>query len=65
MSIFQILVLLSFLAIVVSLASGFVFAMKDTGNSTRAVKALTLRVGLSVTLFAVLMICYGTGLVSR
>ena len=43
-------------AILVSLASALVFVYRDRGSdSTRAVKALTLRVALSLALFLVLI----------
>ena len=32
------------------------YLVKDKGQSTRAVKALTLRIGLSVILFALMML---------
>lgn len=44
------------IAIVVSLASALLFVYRDSGQSAdRAVKALTLRVTLSVLLFLVLI----------
>ena len=45
-----------FVLIVASLASALVFAYRDPSGSTRALKALALRVGLSVALFAFLML---------
>jgi hypothetical protein len=42
--------------IVGSLASAFYFVLTEKGNSKRALNALTLRVGLSVTLFLLLML---------
>ncbi len=58
---FKILVLLCLFSIVVSLFSGLFFMMKDTGSSTRTVKALTIRVALSVTLFTLLLVGYAAG----
>jgi hypothetical protein len=49
------------LLIVASLASAAVFMMRDRGNSKRMVKALAIRVGLSVGLFAFLMLGYWLG----
>ena len=43
------------LLIVASLASAAVFMFRDRGDSKRMVKALALRVGLSVALFLMLM----------
>jgi len=50
-----------FVAIVVSLFSALFFVFQDRGGSTRALKALALRVGLSVGLFAFLMLGYYFG----
>ena len=50
-----------FVLIVASLASALFFIYRDKGNSTRALKALTLRVALSVALFAFLMLGYYFG----
>ena len=50
------------LMIVASLGSAIFFMMHDRGNSTRMVKALAIRVGLSVALFAFLMAGYYFGL---
>lgn len=56
-------VILAFVAIVASLASALVFVYRDEGGSRRAVKALTIRVGLSIGLFLLLMGSYWLGLV--
>ncbi len=50
-----------FVAIVVSLFSALFFVYQDRGASTRALKALALRVALSVGLFAFLMLGYYLG----
>ena len=42
--------------ILASLASAMYYLIKDKGHGTRAVKSLTLRIGLSVLLFALLML---------
>lgn len=51
----------AFLLIVASLFSALFFVYKDRSGSTRAVKALALRVGLSIALFLLLMIGYYFG----
>jgi hypothetical protein len=51
------------LAIVASLFSGLFFLYKDRGTGERTARALTLRIGLSVTLFAMLLIGFRTGLI--
>lgn len=52
-----------FILIVASLASALLFVFKDAGDSRRAVKALALRVGLSLALFLFLMAAYYFGLI--
>jgi Protein of unknown function (DUF2909) len=54
-------VIVFLLAIVASLGSAIFFMMRDRGGSTRMVKALAIRVGLSVGLFAALMLGYWLG----
>ena len=61
---FKILALILLLTILSSLAMGMVYMMKDKGQSDRAVKALTFRIGLSVMLFVLFMIGAATGLVT-
>jgi len=51
------------IAIVASLGSALVFMYRDRSNSKRMVKALALRVGLSVGLFLALMGAYYLGLI--
>lgn len=55
------LVIAVLLLIVASLASAVFFMMRDRGNSKRMVKALAIRVGLSVALFVFLMMGYYFG----
>ena len=50
-----------FIAIVVSLFSALFFVYQDRSGSTRALKALAIRVALSVGLFAFLMLGYYLG----
>jgi hypothetical protein len=50
------------LLIVASLGSALVFMMRDRGGSRRMMKALAIRVGLSVGLFVFLMAGYYFGL---
>ncbi|HEU4589481.1 MAG TPA: twin transmembrane helix small protein [Steroidobacteraceae bacterium] len=51
-------------AIVASLASAAVFMFRKRGDPKRMVKALALRVGLSVTLFLLLMAGYYFGFIT-
>lgn len=46
-----------------SLFSGLIFLIRDTGNSKRTLKALTLRIGISLLLFAFLFVAYLFGLI--
>ena len=55
-------VIVVLLLILASLGSAVFFMMRDRGNSTRMVKALAIRVGLSVALFLFLMGGYYFGL---
>jgi len=59
----KIIVILFLLAIVASLASALYFLVTDRGRSDRTVKALAVRVGLSLTLFLLLMAGYYFGLI--
>lgn len=59
----KILVAIAFILILASLASALFFLMKDKSKSHRTVNALTVRVGLSITLFIVILICYKLGLI--
>ena len=47
-----------------SLASALTFLLRDRGKGTRTARALTIRVGLSITLFILLMLGYATGLIT-
>ena len=51
----KILILVLVLGVIVSLFAGLYFVYKDKGNSTRAVKALTIRVALQAIIIAILL----------
>ena len=59
-----ILVILFLLFIVGSLFSGLYFLIRDKGQGERTVKALTVRITLSVVLFALLMLGIYAGLIT-
>jgi hypothetical protein len=59
----KILILVLLLGVVASLFSGLFFVYKDKGQSNRAVISLTIRIVLSITVFAILMGSYYFGLV--
>jgi len=58
----KIIIVLFLLFIVGSLFSGLFYLVKDKGTSERTVRALTVRISLSVLLFLLLMLAYATGL---
>ncbi len=60
----KILVILLLLAMVVSLAFGLFFLGSDKQGSTRMLKALKLRVVLSVSLIVLLIAAYYFGLIA-
>jgi len=60
---FKLLILLLLLGVVCSLFSGLFFLYKGRGSDdNRGVKALTVRVALSILLFALLMLGFYFGL---
>lgn len=60
---FKSIVVVLLLAILASLASGLVFLIRDKGESERTVRSLTIRIGLSIALFVLLIIGFATGLI--
>ena len=59
----KVLVILLLLAIVGSLFSGLFFLYRDRGEGVRTVKMLTLRIGLSIFLFLMLLIAFRFGII--
>jgi len=57
-------IVLTLFAILLSLGSAMVFLVKDKGQSDRTVKALSVRIGLSIALFVLLMLAIATGLIT-
>lgn len=57
----RIVVLLFIALIVLSLGSALYYLVKDKGQSDRTVKALTMRISLSIFLFVLLMASYYFG----
>jgi len=57
----KIVILVLLFAIVVSLFSGLYFVYKDKGTTNRAVISLTIRVALSLLVFALLIGSYYFG----
>jgi hypothetical protein len=56
-------ILLVLLVILGSLGSGLYYMIKDRGQTDRVAKALTWRIGLSLTLFLLLFILFATGII--
>ncbi len=56
------IIVLILLLIVASLFSGMFYMLHDRGQSTRAVKALSIRIALSLLLFFLLLLGYWTGI---
>ncbi|MGH8682626.1 MAG: twin transmembrane helix small protein [Burkholderiales bacterium] len=59
----RILVFALITLILISLGSALFFLVRDKGQSTRTVKALAVRVALSLALFLLLMIGYKLGFI--
>jgi hypothetical protein len=55
------LILACLLAIVLSLGSALLHFVRDKGESDKMARALTIRVGLSVLLFVLLMVAWWLG----
>ena len=62
--IFKIVVVILLVIILISLASGLIFLIRDKGKSDRTVKSLTLRIVLSIALFILLFIGFKAGLIT-
>jgi hypothetical protein len=57
----RIIIIVIFLGILASLFSGMYFMLHDKSGSTRNVKALSIRIGLSLLLLALLVGAYVMG----
>jgi len=58
----KLIILLMLAAIVASLLSAALFLFRDRNGGERTVRALTLRIGLSVLLFILLLVGFQSGL---
>jgi len=63
MSIIKVLIVACLIAIVISLGSGLFHLVNDKGDSKKMVRALTVRVALSVALFILLFIAWSQGII--
>lgn len=59
----KILILVLLAAIVISLFSGAFFLFRDGRGGTRTVRALTVRIVLSIVLFLLLLVGFQSGLI--
>ncbi|HZS80462.1 MAG TPA: twin transmembrane helix small protein [Herbaspirillum sp.] len=59
----KVIIAISFLLILGSLAGALLFLMRDKGKSQRMVHALTLRIVFSVLLFILLLAAHQFGLI--
>jgi hypothetical protein len=57
----RIVVIVLLIAVIASLFSGLYFVYRDKGGSNRAVIALTIRISVSLVVFALLMASYYFG----
>lgn len=60
---FKLIIVLVLIGVIGSLFSGLFFLCRDQGKGDRTVKALTVRIVLSMALFAALMLAYRFGLI--
>lgn len=58
------IVITTLIVIVFSLGSALFSLVRDKGQSERTVKALTIRIGLSIALLAFVMLCGKLGLLT-
>jgi hypothetical protein len=58
------LVIFMLLTVIASLGSALFFLFRDSGNSSRMLRSLAIRVGLSMALFILLMLGYRFGFIT-
>ncbi|GMV68672.1 MAG: hypothetical protein AMXMBFR76_11110 [Pseudomonadota bacterium] len=59
----KLLIIVAFLGIVYSLASGLYFLLNDKPGTGRTARALTWRIGLSILLFVLIMLGIASGMI--
>ena len=64
MDVIKILIIIALFAIVFSLGSALFHLSKGKGDSKKMARMLTIRVGLSVALFILLMLAWYNGLIT-
>ncbi|MBA2657063.1 MAG: twin transmembrane helix small protein [Tatlockia sp.] len=55
------IIIIVMLAILFALGSSLIFLVRDEGKTTRTVKALTWRIGISLVLFLFLFLAFSMG----
>lgn len=61
----KVIIVLTLVVILGSLFSALFFLSKDKSGGERTVKALTIRIGLSIALFVLIMLAYYFGLIGQ
>lgn len=59
----KIAIIVMFLGIFAALGGGLLHLLRGTGDSTKMAKSLTWRIGISVTLFVLLLLAMAFGLI--
>ena len=59
----KLVVVAIFVGVLASLVSGLLFLVKDKGRTERTVRALSIRVGISIGLLCVLVLLWALGLI--
>ena len=60
----KIVIIAMLLGIVSSLGTALFYMVKDRGATTRTARALTIRIGVSIGLFVLLLVLGATGVIS-
>lgn len=63
MPLIKILIVACLIGIVLSLGSGLFYLVNDKGESRKMVRMLTIRVGLSILLFVLLIVAWSQGMI--
>lgn len=59
----KLVVVAIFIGVLASLASALLYLVKDRGHSERTVRALTMRVGVSIGLLVLLVVLWALGFI--
>ncbi len=64
MELFKLFIVFALIGIVISLGSALFHLVTDKGDSKKMVRALTVRIGLSVSLFIVILVAWAMGIIT-